>query len=270
MSYMPNQWKEWVLKCLLSGTPTVTIADTLVENGFAPDEIRNVLGTNLPGSYTFSNDTAFYQQLANSAITRNSNARALAKPDDIQLYAVENFLSANECDAIISLTKDKLSPSKLAGASSADNIRTSTTCELAFLDNELVTSVNQRIVSALKLGVGESEVIQAQHYNEGEYYKPHYDFFPPGTPQYKEHCLQRGQRTWTCMIYLNDECEGGHTRFTKINVAVKPHKGMALFWNNLRPNGEPNTNSIHYAEPVTGGNKTVITKWFRSLTQSCG
>ena len=264
MSYMPQQWKQWVLKCLLGGTPITTIADTLVENGFAPDDIRNALGSNLPRHYTFANDTAFYQQLANSAITRNSNARALAKSDDIQLYAVEDFLSANECNAIISLTKDKLSPSKLAGASSADNIRTSTTCELAFLDNELVTNINQRIVSALKLGVGESEVIQAQHYNAGEYYKPHYDFFPPGSPQFKEHCSHRGQRTWTCMIYLNDNCEGGHTRFTKLDIAVKPQQGMALFWNNLCTNGEPNINSIHYAEPVTSGNKTVITKWFRT------
>ncbi|WDT86789.1 prolyl hydroxylase family protein [Alteromonas sp. 009811495] len=264
MSAMSAQWKQWVLKCLLGGTPVQHIINTLSENGFSSDTIRKVLGSNLNSTHKFDVDTDFYQRLAASAVTRNVNARALVSPSELQLYSIENFLSANECDAIVNLSKDRLAPSKLAGASSADNIRTSSTCELAFIDNELVTEIDARIVSTLQLGVGEREVIQAQHYNEGEYYKPHYDFFPPGTSQYIEHCATRGQRSWTCMVYLNDDCSGGHTRFTKLNIAVQPRKGMALFWNNLLANGDPNTNSIHFAEPVLNGHKTVITKWFRT------
>lgn len=264
MSYMPPAWKQWVVKCLLSGTAVPTIVTTLAENGFSPNTIKKVLGANLPTNYQFSPSSSFYDKLAKSAITREEQAKPLAETSDIQLFAYDNFLSRQECDDIVALTKDKLSPSKLAGAASADDIRTSSTCELAFLGNELVKNINSRIVSTLSLGVGEGEVIQAQHYNVGEYYKPHYDFFPPGGPQYKAHCLSRGQRTWTCMIYLNDECEGGHTRFTKLNISVSPKKGTALFWNNLLPSGDPNLNSIHFAEPVTRGHKTVITKWFRA------
>lgn len=264
MSYMPPEWKQWVVKCLLTGTSPTTIASTLSDNGFAPDTIQKVLGSNLPGTFGFSPSRDFYCALANSPLTRNENAVSLANNSDIQLYAFDSFLSDEECDDIVRLSKNKLVPSKLAGAASADNIRTSSTCELAFLDNPLVQLINQRIVSVLGLGVGEKEVIQAQHYNVGEYYKPHYDFFPPGSPQYKTHCSRRGQRTWTCMIYLNEDCEGGYTRFTKLNIGIKPQKGRALFWNNLKANGEPNLNTIHFAEPVTNGNKTVITKWFRT------
>lgn len=264
MSYMPPVWKQWVVKCLLSGTAVPTIVTTLVENGFSPATIKKVLGANLPADYLFSPSSSFYEKLAKSAITRLEKAKPVADANNIQLYAYDNFLSSQECDELVTLTKDKLAPSKLAGAPSADDIRTSTTCELAFLNNGLVKAVDSRIVSTLGLGVGEGEVIQAQHYNVGEYYKPHYDFFPPGSPQYKAHCQSRGQRTWTCMIYLNDECEGGHTRFTKLNIAISPKKGKALFWNNLLPSGDPNLNSIHFAEPVTRGHKTVITKWFRT------
>lgn len=264
MSYMPPQWKQWVIQCLLSGVPILDTVNTLLENGFSPDTIRGALGSNLPEDYAFSLDTPFYRQLADSRVTSHPQATKLASPDKLQLVAIEDFLSPQECQGIIELTRTRLSPSKLAGAASADNIRTSSTCELAFLEHPLVNDINQRIVDTLQLGVGETEVIQAQHYNVGEYYKPHFDFFPPGTPQYKTHCHKRGQRSWTCMIYLNDECEGGHTRFTKLNIAVKPQTGKALFWNNLLPNGDPNIHSIHFAEPVTKGHKTVITKWFRT------
>ncbi|WP_412727588.1 prolyl hydroxylase family protein [Alteromonas sp. D210916BOD_24] len=261
---MPPQWKQWVLKCLLSGSPIIEIVNTLLENGFSPNTIRTVLGSNLPADYGFTPDTPFYRTLADSTVIQHPNAQWLASSSQLQLLSIDGFLSQRECDEIVALTKTRLSPSKLAGAASADNIRTSSTCELAFLENALVDEINTRIVDTLKLGVGEKEVIQAQHYNVGEYYQPHYDFFPPGTPQYKTHCQKRGQRTWTCMIYLNDKCEGGYTRFTKLDIAVKPKTGKALFWNNLLPNGDPNLNSIHFAEPVTKGHKTVITKWFRT------
>ena len=33
-----------------------------------------------------------------------------------------------------------------------------------------------------------------------------------------------GQRLWTALCYLNDVEEGGETRFTKLNIAVKPKK----------------------------------------------
>ena len=264
MSNVALEWKSWVVKCLLSGQNTVSIAQTLYENGFVPSVIRTLLGSNLPPNIAFSHESEFYRALANAAIINNPNAEKLVSDDRIQLYAIDGFLTKEECEGVIQLSKDKLAPSKLAGAASSDNIRTSSTCELAFLNNPLVEAINTKIVNALQLGVGEKEVIQAQHYNVGEYYKPHYDFFPPGTPQYKAHCAARGQRSWTCTIYLNEDCDGGHTRFTKLKLAIKPKIGKALFWNNLLYDGQPNLNSIHFAEPVTDGNKTVITKWFRT------
>lgn len=267
MSSVAPEWKRWVVKCLLNGQNAVTIAKTLYENGFVPCVIRTLLGSNLPSNLAFSHEDEFYRALADAAIIHHPNADKLVADDRLQLYAIDGFLTKEQCEGIIQLSKDKLAPSKLAGAASSDNIRTSSTCELAFLNNPLVNTINTKIIDALQLGVGENEVIQAQHYNEGEYYQPHYDFFPPGTPQYKTHCAARGQRSWTCMIYLNDDCEGGHTRFTKLKLAIKPKTGTALFWNNLLHNGQPNLNSIHFAEPVTKGNKTVITKWFRTLNK---
>lgn len=266
MEHVSSRWKNWVVKNLLASTALPVITEQLTLNGFDADTVRRLLGRNLPSNYVFDRDVEFYRKLATPAFLHQpsiNNVTCLCDEKEVQLYRVDDFLSAEECHAVIDLSSSKLSPSKLTGAPSAKGIRTSSTCELAFMDSALVTSIDSRIVNFLGLGIGEKEVIQAQHYEQGQYFKPHFDFFPPGTPQYLEHAKRRGQRTWTCMVYLDDGMEGGHTHFTKMGVSVKPHRGTALLWNNLTNTGVPNFNTLHYAEPVTAGNKNVITKWFR-------
>lgn len=266
MDAVTTKWKNWVVHALLSGRPARAIAAELDSNGFCPDVIERFLGANLTLPFDFRCPASRYQQLMSPAFLQPASPyvpRALCDPQALQLYAIDDFLSERECQAIIALAQQKLTPSSVAGAASTAGIRTSSTCELAFLSDPRVTALDSRIVDALAFGVGESEVIQAQHYAPAQYYNAHYDFFPPGTPQFREHCAKRGQRTWTCMIYLNDDCTGGHTTFTRIKVSVQPKQGMALLWNNLTHTGEPNINSIHYAEPVASKEKLVVTKWFR-------
>ena len=37
-----------------------------------------------------------------------------------------------------------------------------------------------------------------------------------------------------------------------------------MIWSSLNPDGSPNSNSLHHAQPVLKGYKAIITKWFRS------
>ncbi|MEW9799582.1 prolyl hydroxylase family protein [Alteromonas sp. CYL-A6] len=265
MESVNSKWKNWVIQSLLRGQPPAAIARTLDDNGFCPEVIQRLLGSNLPQSFTFRCPPSRYQALTTPAFLRNkrTDVTALCDTSRLQLYAIDGFLSTDECEGIMALSRQKLKPSEVAGAQSADGIRTSTTCDLAFLSDQRVAALEQKIVDTLGLGVGENEVIQAQHYAPGQFYKAHYDFFPPGTDQFKADCIRRGQRTWTCMIYLNDNFADGHTTFTRMKLSVKPKQGTALIWNNLLATGEPNLNSIHFAEPVSDGSKMVVTKWFR-------
>ena len=48
------------------------------------------------------------------------------------------------------------------------------------------------------------ESIQGQKYEEGEFYKSHWDYYHPLSAEYKTYCEWMGQRTWTFMIYLNN------------------------------------------------------------------
>ena len=38
---------------------------------------------------------------------------------------------------------------------------------------------------------------------------------------------------------------GGHTVFTEFGIGVPPEKGSAIFWYNLKKNGDPNHWSEH-------------------------
>ncbi|MDC8829995.1 prolyl hydroxylase family protein [Alteromonas gilva] len=266
MAFLTAKWKKWVLDSLITGQQPARIAGTMEDNGFAQTVIESVLGNNLPKNYRFRRPAERYHTLAQPRFLMPDSAVTyipLCDTQALQLFAIDNFLSAAECDELVALSAEKLTPSTVAGAPSAAGIRTSTTCELSTFNAPIVSAVNARIVELLGLGAGEREVIQAQHYAPGQYYHAHYDFFPPGTSQYIEHCAQRGQRTWTCMIYLNDDFSGGRTTFTHLDISVTPEAGKALLWNNLHPDGTPNVQSMHVAEPVVEGNKVVITKWFR-------
>ncbi|KAK4299461.1 hypothetical protein Pmani_028247 [Petrolisthes manimaculis] len=64
-----------------------------------------------------------------------------------------------------------------------------------------------------------------------------------------------GDRIATFMVYLSDVSAGGRTGFPKAGVSVVPKAGSAVFWYNLKRNGEVNWNTKHCGCPVLLGNK---------------
>ena len=184
-----------------------------------------------------------------------------------QLYTYENFLSPIECDSLCQLIDQNLRPSTVADPEDkclTSNYRTSQTADLNYFANPLYNCVDKQITSLIGLDPFLGETMQAQRYEPGQYYKEHWDFFPPFTKEYKVYCEWMGQRTWTAMIYLNDVNNGGETYFKYLKLKIKPKQGMLVAWNNLYKNGLPNVKTMHEALPPMSGNKYVITKWWRS------
>ena len=181
----------------------------------------------------------------------------------VPLYSLDEFMAPAECAKLIALVEPGLSPSALAHDAYDREFRTSRTAFLRDLRSGFVDAIDERICSALGINATYSEGIQVQHYEAGQQFKPHWDYFEPGTNTYERHAGVRGNRTWTFMVYLNEGMQGGATRFTEIDYSVRPKAGMALFWNNLLDDGSPNAATRHCGEPVTAGCKVIITKWFR-------
>jgi prolyl 4-hydroxylase len=190
------------------------------------------------------------------------NLRNIGAPK-LDLYALDDFLKPKECARLIALVRHHLHPSMLSFDNGDKDFRISQTTQLFELRSPLAAAIDDKICRTLGIRADYSEGIQAQRYDVGGQFKPHCDYFGPGSDMHRSACSVRGNRTWTFMVYLNDGMEGGATRFTEIDLEVQPRSGMALIWNNLDANGSPNPATRHCGEPVTRGHKVIITKWFR-------
>ena len=185
-----------------------------------------------------------------------------------QMYSYENFLSEEICLELIENINKTVRSSTIANDKDeqiTSNYRTSQTADLEFFPAELILDVNEKLENLMELDMFLGEALQAQKYNPGQYYKKHWDFFPPeDNKQHKVYCEWMGQRTWTTMIYLNDVQNGGETYFKSLDLKIKPKRGLLLAWNNLYRNGDPNYKTKHEALPPKNEDKYVITKWWRS------
>jgi prolyl 4-hydroxylase len=181
---------------------------------------------------------------------------------ELDLFIVGDFLDAATCGALIERIEAKRRPSGIADDVGIANFRTSETCDLD-LGDALVADVRGRIAGLLGLGLDLAEPPQGQRYAPGQEFKPHTDTFEPGGYDYYVHTAERGQRTWTAMIYLNEPEEGGATRFRLIGKTIRPQAGKLLAWNNLLSDGRPNPATLHHGMKVRRGTKYIVTLWFR-------
>jgi prolyl 4-hydroxylase len=262
---LPAKWKEWVIDQLLRGGEPTQILSTIIQNGFTFEAGKKLLGSNLPANIGFFKDAAFFERLSHPPLLdalEQYNAEYL-ESEKAQLIRLDNFMSAEDCAEIIRLTKTKLRPSEIATETGYAGFRTSSTCDLTFLNHDAAFRIDQKIIDCLGIDVGTTEIIQAQHYGVGQQFKAHHDYFEPGSAGYLKYSRDGGQRTWTFMVYLNQECEGGETEFPHLRLKFRPKTGTAIIWNNLLADGTINPNTLHQAHPITLGEKVVITKWFR-------
>ena len=181
---------------------------------------------------------------------------------ELELFILRDFLDHATCAALIERIDANRRPSEISDDLGIANFRTSETCDLDSRD-PLAGEVDGKIANLLGLSLAASEPLQGQRYAPGQEFKPHTDTFEPGGYDFLVHTADRGQRTWTAMIYLNEPDEGGATRFKAIGKTVQPETGKLLAWNNLLPDGRPNPATLHQGMRVRRGTKYVLTKWFR-------
>jgi prolyl 4-hydroxylase len=181
---------------------------------------------------------------------------------ELELFIVRGFLDAETCAALIERIDQHRRPSEIADDLGITNFRTSETCDLDACD-PVVGGVDRSIADLLGLSLERGEPLQGQRYAPGQEFRPHTDTFEPGGYDFFVHTADRGQRSWTAMIYLNRPDEGGATRFKTIGKTIQPEPGKLLAWNNLLPDGTPNPATLHQGMRVRRGTKYVLTKWFR-------
>jgi prolyl 4-hydroxylase len=181
---------------------------------------------------------------------------------ELELFIVRNFLDEATCKALMERIDERRRPSTIVDDTGIANYRTSETCDLDSSD-PLVADVDAKFSALLGIDPLHGEPLQGQRYAPGQEFKPHTDTFNPGGYDFYVETANRGQRTWTAMVYLNEPDDGGATRFKLINKTVQPERGKLLAWNNLLPDGNPNHATLHQGMKVRKGTKYVLTKWYR-------
>lgn len=176
---------------------------------------------------------------------------------------IKNFISPSEAKYLIRMIDKYANKSMVVGAGKEMNeyslSRTSYTANLVAND-PTVESLHKKIAKYLGLNIKKGESLQGQRYEVGQYFRDHQDYFKGDS--YERNCLASGNRTYTFMLYLNHNFEGGTTNFPHLRKEISPEEGKALVWNNLQ-HGVPNEYTTHGGTEVTNGTKYIITSWWR-------
>lgn len=188
---------------------------------------------------------------------------------DIQ--EIPNFLSQDECDTLILMSKNRLTPSVMYnGNKDIYNTLDRKSGQTWLNDDEhhVVSSISDRVAKLTGTNKTNQESLQLVNYSQNGFFKPHYDSCNGS----KEFCQRMnsplGPRYITVLIYLNDSYAGGATVFPKIGKTVNPEKGKAVLFYNVTPSGVVIDESLHGGNPVLSGEKWVANKWVRLPSRS--
>ncbi|GER45736.1 2-oxoglutarate (2OG) and Fe(II)-dependent oxygenase superfamily protein [Striga asiatica] len=189
--------------------------------------------------------------------------------------------SKEECEYLISIAEPHMEKSTVVdsdtGKSKDSRVRTSSGTFLARGRDKIVQRIEKRIADFTFIPVEHGEGLQVLHYEVGQKYEPHYDYF-----QDEFNTQNGGQRIATVLMYLSDVEEGGETVFPaakgnfsslpwwdelsecgKGGLSVKPKMGDALLFWSMKPDATLDPSSLHGGCPVIKGNKWSSTKWMR-------
>jgi prolyl 4-hydroxylase len=262
-----DDWKYWIWHSIRRGCSRDMVFKELILNNFPWEAVRRELNHEPSAPLEFIRSVS-QQERRGQDKQLIAHVQRLAS-DKLEVYSIDGFLTEQECTELIKHMRPRLTASLTADESRTPEVRTSNTCFFGRNDEScpLANEITRRVSKLLGLNPSYAEPIQGHIYELEEEYKPHTDWFSPGTDQFDKNASdeQGGQRTWSALIYLNDVEGGGSTEFPEIGLSVRPRLGKMVFWNNLYPSGEPNPAALHGAKPVQAGSKIVLTQWFRSF-----
>ncbi|MDT6960622.1 2OG-Fe(II) oxygenase [Cupriavidus sp. SZY C1] len=184
-----------------------------------------------------------------------------------RILLLQNLLDGTECDALISLARDRLHRSPVVNPDTGDenliDARTSMGAMFQVGEHALIQRIEARIAAITGLPVDHGEGLQILNYKPGGEYQPHFDFFNPNRAGEARQLRVGGQRVATLVIYLNSPPSGGATAFPKLGLEVAPVKGNAVFFRYKQADGTLDERTLHAGLPVESGEKWIATKWLR-------
>jgi prolyl 4-hydroxylase len=175
------------------------------------------------------------------------------------LRRLPGLLTPAECGYLIAAAGPMLAPAVVVdpqtGAQRPDPLRR---CDVAGftlpLENPAVHALNRRLAAASGTAVAQGEPLQVLRYRPGGEYRPHLDAIPGFA----------NPRVQTILVCLNENFDGGETRFEAGPLSLRGAAGDAILFDNIRADGRPDASARHAGLPVRRGEKWLASRWIRA------
>jgi hypothetical protein len=189
-----------------------------------------------------------------------------------RMLAFAGFIMPAWCDHLRSAAAGRLERAQVhdakKGGLRTDPMRTGSNFAFSVVDTDFVMQmVRLRIARAARVEAAALEPPEILHYSRGEQYRLHVDFFHRSLPHYPEIMALGGQRIKTCLVYLNEDYEGGETEFPELDIRFRGRCGEALLFENTGSDGEGDMRTRHSGMPVMSGSKWLFSQWIRNRRQ---
>jgi prolyl 4-hydroxylase len=264
--------REWILSTTRAGHSVEAVLKLMQETGYDPRQSRSIVASVLNMPVTALDTHAPAPKSQPGRRTRHPEApqvsvdgRAVDVTLSVEspvLRVLHNLLSPEECAALIKEASPRLQRAKTVDGSGKQQIDARRTSEGMFFtlgESPLIKRIEQRIAGLLSIPVDHGEGLQVLHYQPGQQYEPHYDWFDPEQPGFAAITAKGGQRIASLVMYLNTPEAGGGTAFPEIGLTVTALCGSAVYF--AYDTGD--LASLHAGLPVQKGEKWIATKWLR-------
>lgn len=265
----PNQaitrdLREWIASQTAQGHGHSTVFQAMLDAGWSHQTATEALSASQPTAPLAVPWPALAEtHLSLDAGDRQVNVATVMRAPDLLVF--ENFLSEDECVALIAAAAPRLERSQtVALDTGGEEINAARTSDGMFFtrgENAIVARIEARIARLLGWPLENGEGLQVLRYRPGAEYQPHYDYFDPAEPGTPAILARGGQRVATFIMYLQAPAQGGATVFPDVRLQVMPRRGHAVFFSYSQ--AHPCSHTLHGGMPVLGGEKWIATKWLR-------
>jgi hypothetical protein len=174
------------------------------------------------------------------------------------IYIEENYITPEECQKFIQLSKDNQKPIPYGDPTrGGDTYLTNVEWKnhgasyhggnidvvIPSLEDKVVSSINALCKSFDNSA--ELDYVGVVRWPVGTFMKPHVDDNNVHNPD-----------VFAAMLYLNDDFEGGHTLFEQYDI--KPEVGKLIVFSNSQ--------LLHYVSKVEDRERFVLSFWYKRLT----
>ncbi|MFT3790217.1 MAG: 2OG-Fe(II) oxygenase [Rudaea sp.] len=268
---IPVEWREWIAHNLARGCDARTMIADMLRAGFdtqtAQAALFELAGGNAAAPGTGYAHEASRLPAGNLIRLPDRDVRVVLRIERPTVAFLDNVLDAQECDELVRRSAQKLVRSTIVdrerGSAEVIAGRSSEGTWFPLEADAFIARLDRRIAALMNRPLENGEGLQILHYRTGGEYTPHYDYFPPGDAGSAPHLAQGGQRVASLILYLNDVEDGGATVFPRLNLAVGPKKGAAVYFEYCNSRGEVDPATLHGGALVLKGEKWIATKWMR-------